>query len=77
MPWLEELHINHSSVLERKILQEPLTTVLFPQLLHLYISGQNPGNLSFNDELARVALNLTHLRFSVSHFRQVSHYCRF
>ena len=68
LPCLVELHINRSSIIERHIYEEPPTTVIFPQLRSLYISGDNPRKLSFLDELARVAPNLASLRFSVSHF---------
>ena len=67
LPSLVELHINRSSILKRVIYEEPPTTVLFPQLLSLYISGENPRKLSFSDELARIAPNLASLRFSISH----------
>ena len=68
LPCLVELHINRSSILKRDILENPPTTVLFPQLLSLYISGDNPRKLSFSGELARIAPNLVFLRFSRSHF---------
>ena len=68
LPCLEELHINRSSILKRDIYEEPPTTVLFPELISLYISGDNPRKLSFSDELARVAPNLISFRFSMSHF---------
>ena len=68
LPCLVELHINRSSNFERDIFEEPPTTVLFPQLKYLYISGDNPRKLSFSGELARVAPNLSFLRFSMSHF---------
>ena len=68
LPFLEELHINRSSTLKRDIYEEPPTTVLFPKLISLYISGDNPRSLSFSDELARVAPNLISFRFSMSHF---------
>ena len=69
LPCLVELHINRSSLIERDIYEEPPTTVLFPQLKYLYISGDNPRKLSFSDELARVAPNLSFLRFAMCHFR--------
>ena len=65
---LTELHINRSSLLKRDIYEEPPTTVLFPNLISLYISGDNPRKLSFGDELARVVPNLLSFRFSMSHF---------
>ena len=68
LPCLVELHINRLSILTRDTYEEPPTTALFPQLLSLYISGDNPRKLSFSDELARIAPNLTSLRFSMSHF---------
>jgi hypothetical protein len=74
LPCLLELHINRSSIIsinstiERHIYEEPPTTVLFPQLKSLYISGDNPRKLSFSDELARAAPNLASLRFSMIHF---------
>ena len=68
LPCLVELHINRSSIIKRDIYEEPPTTVLFPQLDSMYISGDNPRKLSFSDELARVAPNLANLRFSMSHF---------
>jgi hypothetical protein len=68
LPCLKELHINRSSVLESYLIEEPPTTVLFPRLTTLYISGDNPRKLSFSEELARIAPNLSSLRFSISHF---------
>ena len=68
LPCLVELHINRSSILKRDIYEEPPTTVPFPRLSLLYISGDNPRKLSFSDELARIAPYLAFLRFSVSHF---------
>ena len=68
LPCLKELHINRSSIIRRYIYEEPPTTVLFPQLKSLYISGENPRKLSFSQELARVAPNLASLRFNLSHF---------
>jgi hypothetical protein len=68
LPCLVELHINRFSIFTRDAYEEPPTTALFPQLLSLYISGDNPRKLSFSDELARIAPNLTSLRFSMSHF---------
>ena len=70
LPCLVELHINRSSILglREDIYEEPPTTVLFPDLLSLYISGVNPRKLSFSDDLARIAPNLASLRFSMSHF---------
>ena len=68
LPCLIELHINRSSIPERDVYEEPPTSVLFPQLMSLYISGDNPRKLSFSEELARVAPNLASLRFSMSHF---------
>ena len=68
LPCLEELHINRSSILKRDIYEDPPTTVLFPELAFLYISGDNPRKLSFSDELARAAPNLISFRFSMSHF---------
>ena len=68
LPCLVELHINRSSILGRDIYEEPPTTVLFPGLLSLYISGDNPRKLSFSDDLARIAPNLVSLRFSIFHF---------
>jgi hypothetical protein len=69
LPCLIELHINRSSIIERDVYEEPPTTVLFPQLKSLYISGDNPRKLSFSEELARAAPNLASLRFSMSHFQ--------
>ena len=69
LPCLKELHINRSSILNSDIYEEPPTTVLFPQLSALYISGDNPRKLSFSDEIARIAPNLASLRFSMSHFQ--------
>jgi len=68
LPHLVELHINRYSILKRDIYEEPPTTVIFPQLSSLYISGDNPRKLSFSDELARIAPNLCYLRFSMTHF---------
>jgi hypothetical protein len=70
LPCLIELHINRSSITstKRHIYEEPPTTVLFPQLKSLYISGDNPRELSFSNELARIAPNLASLRFSMTHF---------
>lgn len=65
LPHLEELHIYHSSsFVERHFYEEPPTAILFPQPLYLYISlaGDNPRKLSFSDELAKVAPNLTIFR---------------
>jgi len=67
LPCLVELHINRSSIIRRDIYDEPPTTVLFPRLKSLYLSGENPRKLSFSEELARVAPNLAFLRFSMSH----------
>ena len=78
LPYLVELHINRSSSLGEDIYEEdtdeeedidekPPTTVLFPQLLSLYIAGDNPRKLSFSGELARIAPNLASLRFSMCH----------
>ena len=72
LPCLKELHINRSSIIRRYIYEEPPTTVLFPQLNSLYISGENPRKLSFSQELARVAPNLASLRFNLSHFLWVT-----
>ena len=70
LPCLKELHIGRSSIIMSEyIYEEPPTTVLFPQLKSLYISGDNPRKLSFSQELARVAPNLASLRFSVDLFR--------
>jgi hypothetical protein len=69
LPCLVELHINRFSILMRNIYENPPTTVLFPQLLSLYISGDNPRKLSFSDELARVAPNLTF--FTIFHVRVI------
>ena len=68
LPCLVELHLNRSSTVERNIYEEPPTTVLFPKLKSLYLSGDNPRKLFFSNELARVAPKLASLRFSVSHF---------
>jgi hypothetical protein len=68
LPCLIELHINRSSLIERDVYEEPPTTVLFPQLKSLYMSGDNPRKLSFSEELARVAPNLASLRFYMGHF---------
>ena len=68
LPCLVELHINRSFVIKRDIYEEPPTTVPFPRLSFLYISGDNPRKLSFSGELARIAPNLAFLRFSMSHF---------
>ena len=68
LPCLKELHINRSSTLERHIHEEPPTTVLFPELKFLYISGDNPRKLSLSEQLARVAPNLISFRFSMYHF---------
>ena len=70
LPCLVELHINRSSILKTKFCEDPPTTAIFPKLLSLYISGDNPRKLSFGDELARLAPNLAYLLFSVSHFSQ-------
>jgi hypothetical protein len=67
LPCLRELHIDRYSD-SKVISEEPPTTVLFPQLLSLYISGDNPRKHSLHDELARIAPNLTSLRCSMSHF---------
>ena len=69
LPCLGELHIIRSSTFKRDVYEEPPTTVLFPQLSSLYISGDNPRKLSFSDEIARIAPNLTSLRFSMSYFQ--------
>jgi hypothetical protein len=70
LPCLIELHINRSSLIKDFYEDFDLpTTVLFPQLKFLYISGDNPRMLSFSDELARVAPNLAFLRFSMAHFQ--------
>jgi hypothetical protein len=68
LPCLVELHINRSSIFKVYIYENPPTTALFPELLSLYISGDNPRKLSFSDDLARIAPNLASLRFSMSHF---------
>ena len=68
LPCLVELHLNRTSILKRDVYEEPPTTVLFPELMFIYISGDNPRKLSSSDELARVATNLSSLRFSMSHF---------
>ena len=69
LPCLVELHINRSSTITtRHTYEEPPTTVLFPRLSSLYLSGDNPQKLSFADELARIAPNLSSLRFSMVHF---------
>ena len=70
LPCLVELHINRSStgIHNEYIYENPPTTTLFPNLLFLYISGDNPRKLSFNDELAKIAPNLAFLRFPLSHF---------
>ena len=68
LPCLKELHINRSSIIWDDTYEEPPTTVLFPQLKSLYISGNNPRKQSFRDELARVAPKLASIRFSFSHF---------
>ena len=70
LPCLVELHINRSSILKTNFCEDPPTTAIFPKLLSLYISGDNPRKLSFGDELARLAPNLAYLRFSLSHFSQ-------
>ena len=67
LPSLKELHINRSSIITKDIYEEPPTTVLFPQLKSLYISGDNPRKLSFSEELARVAPNLASIRFSLTY----------
>ena len=64
LPCLEELHINQFSSLG-DICEDPPVTVLFPRLLFLYTSDGTPRKLSFlADEIARIAPNLTHLRFT-------------
>ena len=68
LPCLKELHINRSSIIWDDTYEEPPTTVLFPQLKSLYISGNNPRKQSFRDELVRVAPKLASIRFSFSHF---------
>ena len=70
LPRLVELHIDRSSIFEGEYYHcvNPPTTTLLPELLSLYISGQNPRRTSFGDDLARIAPNLTSLRFSLSHF---------
>ena len=70
LPCLVELHINSSStdIHNGNILENPPTTTLFPKLLSLYISSDNPRRLSFGDELAKIAPNLVFLRFPLSHF---------
>ena len=73
LPCLIE-RINRSSIIERDIYEEPLATVLIPRLKFLYISGDNPRNLSFGKKVTRVAPNLAFLRFSLSHFRWVTSY---
>jgi len=68
LPCLLELYINRCSTLRRyRVYAEPPTTVMFPELHSLYISGENPRKLSFSDELARIAPNLSSLRLSMSH----------
>ena len=70
LPCLVELHINRSStdIHNGNILENPPTTTLFPKLMSLYISSDNPRRLSFGDELAKIAPNLVFLRFPLSHF---------
>ena len=74
LPCLEELHIGQIPSLG-DIYEEPPAAVLFPRLLFLYTSYGNTGRLSsFALEIARIAPNLTHLRFT-SHRKSVtSHY---
>jgi hypothetical protein len=65
LPCLEELRMNQFSILG-DICEELPITVLFPRLLFLYTSDGNRRKLSFlADELARIAPNLTHLRFTI------------